>query len=159
MDNQTCIFNTKNIRSIAIHSNCSVKLDQVNICDYDIVFTSPEVALSNQFRTILTYDVRRSISLITIDEAHCITQWGKSEFRPEYANITQLLAIMPHVPVLVLTATMTEDMKIATMTTLNLGTYITVALSPDRPEIFIDVQRPIDGCLDWLCNDLIAKKQ
>ncbi|MGB4848377.1 MAG: RecQ family ATP-dependent DNA helicase, partial [Saprospiraceae bacterium] len=66
-----------------------------------ILFISPERALTPKFLDFLR---DKTISLIAIDEAHCVSIWG-NDFRPEYAQLTTLIEIFNDVPVLALTAT------------------------------------------------------
>jgi ATP-dependent DNA helicase RecQ len=66
-----------------------------------VLYVSPERALTSKFQDFITM---QRISLIAIDEAHCVSIWG-NDFRPEYAQLPQLSALFPLVPVLALTAT------------------------------------------------------
>ncbi len=66
-----------------------------------LVYVSPEKAVSANF---LHFIKRQRISLIAIDEAHCVSVWG-NDFRPEYAQLKNLLNNFPNVPKLALTAT------------------------------------------------------
>lgn len=66
------------------------------------------------------------VSLIAIDEAHCISEWGH-DFRPEYRNLTSLRQKFPRIPTIALTATATEKVRADIVKQLNL----------DNPRIFI----------------------
>ena len=59
-----------------------------------------------------------NVNLITVDEAHCISEWGH-DFRPAYRHITQLRELHPNVPVLALTATATSEVIIDIQENLN----------------------------------------
>ena len=72
-----------------------------------ILYAAPERLAMEGFRRILH---RLRISLIAIDEAHCISEWGH-EFRPDYRNLRQLRAEFPSVPVMALTATATQRVR------------------------------------------------
>ena len=68
-----------------------------------LLYVSPERLSSQLFQTKLRH---MNVSFITVDEAHCISQWGY-DFRPSYLEIANIRTIHPHVPVLALTATAT----------------------------------------------------
>ncbi len=72
---------------------------------YKFLYLSPERLTANNFRDFIA---RLNINLITVDEAHCISQWGY-DFRPTYLKIAEIRAYFPNVPVLALTATATPD--------------------------------------------------
>ena len=70
-----------------------------------LLYVSPERLSSQLFQTKLRH---MQVSFITVDEAHCISQWGY-DFRPSYLEIAKIRDIHPTVPVLALTATATPD--------------------------------------------------
>ncbi|MCC6185869.1 MAG: RecQ family ATP-dependent DNA helicase [Chitinophagaceae bacterium] len=72
---------------------------------YKLLYISPERIHSKQFKESLPY---LNLSLVAIDEAHCISQWGH-DFRPEYLNIIQIKEVWKKVPLLALTASATKD--------------------------------------------------
>jgi ATP-dependent DNA helicase RecQ len=78
---------------------------------YKFLYVSPERLSSDLFRTKLRHV---KICLLTVDESHCISQWGY-DFRPSYLNIADIRKELPGVPVLALTATatpqVTEDIQ------------------------------------------------
>ena len=71
--------------------------------DIRILYVSPERLSSDLFQTKLRH---MHVSFITVDEAHCISQWGY-DFRPSYLEIAKIRKLAPHAPVLALTATAT----------------------------------------------------
>ena len=73
-----------------------------------LLYISPERIASELFQTKLKH---MKVSLITVDEAHCISQWGY-DFRPSYLNIAEIRSIKPDVPILALTATATERVTV-----------------------------------------------
>ena len=88
-----------------------------------ILYVAPErLALPGFQRFLQSLDV----SLIAIDEAHCISEWGH-DFRPDYRNLKSLRRDFPGVPVIALTATATEPVREDIINQLGL----------DKPEIFI----------------------
>ncbi len=70
----------------------------------DLLYVAPERIPQAAFRSFLE---AIDVSLIAVDEAHCISEWGH-EFRPEYRNLKALRALKPGAPVMALTATATE---------------------------------------------------
>ena len=158
MDNQVSTWRQRNIKCIALHSNLEAGIAEIKANHYSIVFTSPELVLSAKFRSQLDAQFRKTLCLVALDEAHCITQWGLKSFRPDYSNMAELLAVVPHAPALVMTATTSEQMKRETLALLQTEDSEVIALNPDRPEIFLDVQKPGPNCLDWLIEELRHQK-
>ncbi len=70
-----------------------------------LLYVSPERLSSSLFQTKLSH---MKVSFITVDEAHCISQWGY-DFRPSYLEIARIRTLLPDVPVLALTATATPQ--------------------------------------------------
>ena len=82
--------------------------DNCILGDIKLLYISPERLSSPIFRSKVT---RMKVSFITVDEAHCISQWGY-DFRPSYLNIAEIRKLIPEVPVLALTATATPNVII-----------------------------------------------
>ncbi|GAB2854845.1 RecQ family ATP-dependent DNA helicase [Pseudoduganella ginsengisoli] len=80
-------------------------LDSIRQRASDIVFCTPERLVTEEFLALLRTS---AVSLVVIDEAHCISQWGH-DFRPAYLGLGAAVAALGHPPVLALTATATED--------------------------------------------------
>ncbi len=72
---------------------------------YKFLYISPERLIADNFRDFIS---RLNVNLLTVDEAHCISQWGY-DFRPPYLHIAEIRELFPEVPVLALTATATPD--------------------------------------------------
>jgi ATP-dependent DNA helicase RecQ len=108
MKDQVQNLRKRNIRAAAIYSGQSHDevirhLDNAVLGAYDLLYLSPERLETELLQTKLR---RMKVSFITIDEAHCISQWGY-DFRPSYLNISHIRKILPGIPVLALTATAT----------------------------------------------------
>lgn len=109
MKEQVDRLNRMDIRAMAIHSGMSkeeidIALDNVIYGDYRFLYISPERLSTRLFQTRAA---RMNISLVAVDEAHCISQWGY-DFRPSYLNIARLRDFIPgNIPFLALTATAT----------------------------------------------------
>ncbi|MBN2812941.1 MAG: RecQ family ATP-dependent DNA helicase [Bacteroidales bacterium] len=96
------------IKAVAVHSGCTREETEValNNClygGYKFLYVSPERLSTELFRLRFR---EMPVNLITVDEAHCISQWGY-DFRPSYLKIAELRPFHPQVPVLALTATAT----------------------------------------------------
>ncbi len=108
MKDQVENLNRKGIKALKIHSGMSsreikITLDNAVWGDYKFLYVSPERLNSENFRERLA---QMKVNLVTVDEAHCISQWGY-DFRPSYLNIIQIRKILPDVKFLALTATAT----------------------------------------------------
>lgn len=106
---------------------------------YKIVYIAPERLNYGGFGALAA---SLPLSLIAVDEAHCISQWGQ-DFRPSYLRIVNFLNSLPQrPPVGAFTATATtrvqEDIKRA----LRLNTPVTIITGFDRPNLYFSVQRP-----------------
>lgn len=100
----------RGIKAYAVYSGLTwreiqVIMDNCQFGNYKFLYVSPERLESDTFRKRL---VQLPVCMITVDEAHCISQWGY-DFRPPYLRISQIRKDLPHVPVLALTATATPE--------------------------------------------------
>ena len=111
MKDQVNRLNSLEIKSIAIHSGMSaeeidIALENAIYGDYKFLYVSPERISTRIFQGKVT---RLNLSLVAIDEAHCISQWGY-DFRPSYLKIAALRDhISEKVPFLALTASATPQ--------------------------------------------------
>ena len=97
----------------------------------DLLYVSPERLLQERTLSLLA---RTELSLIAIDEAHCVSQWGH-DFRPEYRQLKVLAERFPAVPRIALTATADERTREEIVTELKLETARRFIASFDRPNI------------------------
>lgn len=110
MKDQVDSLSARGISAVAIHSGMSrrkidIALDNCVYGDVKFLYISPERINSDIFQLRVR---RMTVSLIAVDEAHCISQWGY-DFRPSYLNIAALRKMLPSVPVLALTASATQS--------------------------------------------------
>ena len=108
MKDQVQHLRRRGIRAAAIYSGLSreeiiTTLENCIFGGITILYVSPERLSSELFRTKLRH---MKVSFITVDEAHCISQWGY-DFRPSYLQIADIRKDLPGIPVLALTATAT----------------------------------------------------
>ena len=100
---------------------------------YKIIYVAPERLNTIRF---LEFACQVDISMVTVDEAHCISQWGQ-DFRPSYVGIADFLAQLPKRPVVsAFTATATERVKQDIMKSLRLQNPVTVVTGFDRLNLF-----------------------
>ena len=95
------------INSALSSSEIEQTLSEVRRRQVKLLYAAPERLTLPGFRRYLR---NLDLSLIAIDEAHCISEWGH-EFRPDYRNLRQLRKDFPSVPVIALTATATEQVR------------------------------------------------
>ena len=110
MKDQVAHLRSRGILASAIysgmtHSEIVTTLDNAVFGGVNILYVSPERLSSPLFLVKLSH---MNVTLITVDEAHCISQWGY-DFRPSYLKISDIRKIKPDVPVLALTATATPQ--------------------------------------------------
>ena len=110
MKDQVRHLREQNIRALAIYagmtrSEITQIFDNAIFGDYKFLYVSPERLETEMFRQRLK---QMHISMIVVDESHCISQWGY-DFRPSYLQIAEIRDFMPEVPVLALTATATPE--------------------------------------------------
>lgn len=110
MKDQVDHLRKRSIHAAAIHSGMS-RAEVVTVLEncifggIKLLYVSPERLSSELFLAKLKH---MKVSLITVDEAHCISQWGY-DFRPSYLEIGIVRKLIPHAPVLALTATATPE--------------------------------------------------
>jgi len=105
-----------------------------------IVYASPEGLLTG---SLVNFFRNLNISLIAIDEAHCVSQWGH-EFRKDYTRLGELKDIFPNVPVLALTATADAKTREDITNQLRFNNSKTYVSSFDRPNIKYSVYERAD---------------
>ena len=110
MKDQVRNLRERGIKAIAVYSGMTreeiiVALENCIFGDYKFLYISPERLDTEIFRTKLR---SMKVSMITVDESHCISQWGY-DFRPAYLKIAEIRQLLPNVPVLALTATATPE--------------------------------------------------
>ena len=129
------------INSSLTEAQISAALENASSGKYKLIYVAPERLLSDDF---LRFAKSADISLLTIDEAHCISQWGH-DFRPSYARIPEFVAVLQSRPVIsAFTATATLIVREDIVDLLELNDPIVVGTGFDRPNLYFEVQKPKD---------------
>lgn len=103
---------------------------------YKIIYVAPERLNTPRF---LDFACNADISMLTVDEAHCISQWGQ-DFRPSYLEIAGFLTRLPRRPIVsAFTATATERVKNDIVASLGLNNPVAMVTGFDRPNLFFRV--------------------
>ena len=103
---------------------------------YKIIYVAPERLNTPRF---LDFACNADISMLTVDEVHCISQWGQ-DFRPSYLEIAGFLTRLPRRPIVsAFTATATERVKNDIVASLGLNNPVTMVTGFDRPNLFFRV--------------------
>lgn len=137
MKDQVARLKTLNIKAMAIHSGMAreeveIALDNVLYGDYRLLYVSPERLQTPMFRARLP---RFNFTMVAIDEAHCISQWGY-DFRPSYLHIAEIRDLMTEeVPFLALTATATPRVVDDIISRLRMKSPRVLRTSFRRPNI------------------------
>lgn len=115
---------------------------------YKIIYVAPERLLTESF---IDFAKNARISLLAIDEAHCISQWGH-EFRPSYTKISDFIELLPCRPtVAAFTATATKLVKRDIAEKLKLISPFELTTGFDRPNLHFAVYKPLSK-ESWIIN-------
>lgn len=136
----------KNAGVGAAYVNSTLTLEQLKLVYrriregvYKIIYAAPERLLAEGFVSVMQ---EVNLSLLAVDEAHCISQWGQ-DFRPSYLRITEFLNVLPVRPVVAAyTATATAVVRDDIIRILGLQNPYTAVTGFDRPNLRFEVTQP-----------------
>ncbi|MEG1885576.1 MAG: ATP-dependent DNA helicase RecQ [Alistipes sp.] len=145
MKDQVDALRKKGIPAVAIHSGLSprqidIALDNCVYGDVKLLYVAPERLATEAFRLRVQ---RMNVSLLAVDEAHCISQWGY-DFRPAYLRIAELRQFLPETPVLALTASATKLVSDDIMSNLHFAEPQILRSSFSRPNLSYSVRHVDD---------------
>uniref|UniRef100_A0A6Q2YNT5 DNA 3'-5' helicase n=1 Tax=Esox lucius TaxID=8010 RepID=A0A6Q2YNT5_ESOLU len=131
--------------SIVISPLIALMEDQVLQLEgqYRVAYMTPEYCSGN-VSLLVQLNQSIGISLIAVDEAHCISEWGH-DFRGAYQSLGSLKRALPDVPIVALTATASPSIREDIVKSLNLERPVVTCTSFDRPNLYLEVSRKSGG--------------
>ena len=143
MQDQVAGLNAMGVNAVFLNSTVEWQdykesMNSIRRGETKIVYVSPE-GLQSQTINDLLHDTRVTVSCVTIDEAHCVSEWGH-DFRPDYLEISNLREQFKNAVFLALTATATKQVQDDIIKNLKFKNPAVLVSSFDRPNIFLDVQ-------------------
>jgi len=154
MQDQVSSLKTAGIQSAFLNSTQSWEeycktVDEIKAGQIKIVYVSPEGLATSKIRELLS-SPELKISCITIDEAHCVSQWGH-DFRPDYLEISSVRHLFPKAVMLALTATATEHVRQDICKNLGMKNPKVYISSFNRENIYLEVQ-PKRGAMETVIS-------
>lgn len=146
MQDQVRALNDSGVPSAYINSSLSEKqisvaLDRAAAGEYKLIYVAPERLGSAAF---MDFAAKTELSMVAIDEAHCISQWGQ-DFRPSYLKIADFIKSLKRRPVIgAFTATATTEVKDDICCILRLNDPDIYVTGFDRPNLYFEVDCPKD---------------
>ena len=144
MNDQVISLTQSGIRAAYLNSSLTPSqylrvLDNIESGRYKIIYVAPERLMTDRFLGICR---RMNVSLVAVDEAHCVSQWGQ-DFRPSYLKILDFIQALDYRPVVgAFTATATQKVKEDILHILQLQDPFTITTGFDRPNLFFSVMKP-----------------
>ena len=144
MKDQVAQLKQGEIPAAFINSSLTIKqyhevLRRVGDGRYKIIYIAPERLGTTDF---LRFALETPVSLIAVDEAHCVSQWGQ-DFRPSYLKISEFVEKLKPRPVVgAFTATATKDVKNDIIQFLKLQDPLNTTTGFDRPNLYFGIEKP-----------------
>ena len=154
MQDQVSSLETAGIHSAFLNSSLSWEeycksVDEIKSGEIKIIYVSPEGLATQKIRELLS-GLELKIACITIDEAHCVSQWGH-DFRPDYLEIKAVRHMFPDAVMLALTATATEHVRQDICQNLGMKNPKVFISSFNRENIYLEVL-PKRNALELVIN-------
>lgn len=146
MKDQVGALNSAGIHAAYLNSSLTIgqyrkALEYAKNGRYPIIYVAPERLSAEEF---LDFAQNAAISMVAVDEAHCVSQWGQ-DFRPSYLKIARFLEQLPRRPVVgAFTATATREVQDDIVRMLELRRPQVLTAGFNRPNLFFSVQTPKD---------------
>lgn len=146
MKDQVAALNQVGVHAAYINSSLSERqihmaMQNARRGQYKIIYVAPERLMTGYFQSLVR---EVDISMVVVDEAHCISQWGQ-DFRPSYLKINDFIKTLPYRPVIAAyTATATLQVREDILRILNLNDPKVVVTGYDRTNLYFAVRKPSD---------------
>ena len=151
MQDQVAALNAAGVNAVFLNSTVEWEdykdsMNSIRRGETKIVYVAPETLVTPKINDLL-HDSRVTVSCITVDEAHCVSEWGH-DFRPDYLEISALRNQFKDAVFLALTATATLSVREDIIKNLRLQNPAVLVSSFDRPNIYLDVRQKNRNALD-----------
>ena len=146
MQDQVKALNEAGVSAAFINSSLSERAMNVTFKKasqgmYKIIYVAPERLMSENFISLAKFV---KISMVTVDEAHCISQWGQ-DFRPSYMDIVKFVNLLDERPIIsAFTATATKNVCEDIICSLGLVNPYFLVTGFDRENLFFKVEKPVN---------------
>ncbi|XP_028624037.1 Werner syndrome ATP-dependent helicase isoform X2 [Grammomys surdaster] len=156
MEDQVLQLEMSNVPACLLGSAQSKNiLGDIKLGKYRIIYITPEFCSGN-LDLLQQLDANIGITLIAVDEAHCISEWGH-DFRSSFRTLGSLKTVLPLVPVIALSATASSSIREDIIRCLNLKDPQITCTGFDRPNLYLEVGRKTGNILQDLKPFLIRK--
>jgi len=147
MQDQVSALKSAGVEAVFLNSTLtteqySASLSKIFRGKAKIVYMSPE-GLNTKSKLSLFSERNLTVSCITIDEAHCVSEWGH-DFRPDYLEIANIRRLFPKAVCLALTATATKQVRVDIAKNLGMNNPVELISSFNRENIYLEVKRKRD---------------
>lgn len=149
MKDQVRTLNQAGVHAAFLNSSLTVNqyykaLQQAMAGQYKIIYVAPERLMTEDF---LQFAMEADISMVAVDEAHCVSQWGQ-DFRPSYLKIIDFIQMFHNRPVVsAFTATATREVRDDIIDILMLQMPTVISTGFDRGNLYFSVEKPKDRYL------------